>query len=135
MWVGQIQLVITNEGKRVDMEDLDATPRQGANDGPSDFMRSSPNTRKRQTGGIIGQGTDLSAKKPTKKIRSRPIDQPATSGEQQTQMETMLKQIGTQFDYRGEQASVLAADSELARKRLRVARMKKQVAATDLSQG
>ena len=63
--------------------------------------------------------------RPTKKIKSRPLDQPASATEKQTQMEGLLKTIGTEFDYKGEQASVLACDSELARKRLRIARLKK----------
>eukprot|EP00354_Favella_ehrenbergii_P010127 CAMPEP_0170476718 /NCGR_PEP_ID=MMETSP0123-20130129/18086_1 /TAXON_ID=182087 /ORGANISM="Favella ehrenbergii, Strain Fehren 1" /LENGTH=67 /DNA_ID=CAMNT_0010747943 /DNA_START=2337 /DNA_END=2540 /DNA_ORIENTATION=+ len=50
-------------------------------------------------------------------------------------MEDLLKTIGTTFDYKGEQQTVLAADSEQARKRLRIARMKKQAAASEVDAG
>ena len=63
--------------------------------------------------------------RPTKKVRSKPLDQPASVQERETQMESLLKTIGTEFNYQDEKAQVLAADSELARKRLRIARMKK----------
>ena len=50
-------------------------------------------------------------------------------------MESLLKTIGTEFNYQDEKAQVLAADSELARKRLRIARMKKQAAASEVNAG
>ena len=50
-------------------------------------------------------------------------------------MESLLKTIGTEFDYKNQQKSVAAADSEQARKRLRVARMKKQTAREEVDVG
>ena len=50
-------------------------------------------------------------------------------------MEDLLKTIGTEFDYKNENVSVVAAESELARKRLRIARMKKQTAAIEVDAG
>ena len=55
-------------------------------------------------------------------------------------METLLKTIGTEFDYKNtgsdqKGSSVLEKDSELARKRLRIARLKKQHAATEVDAG
>ena len=51
-------------------------------------------------------------------------------------METLLRTIGTEFDYRGEKSQVIAAaDSELARKRLRIARLRKQNAAVEVDAG
>ena len=75
-----------------------------------------------------GKSNLFSADRPTKKIKSRPLDQPAAKTEKHTQMENLLKTIGTEFDYKNttdKVSTVLAVDSELARKRLRIARLKK----------
>jgi len=50
-------------------------------------------------------------------------------------MENLLKTIGTNFDYQGEKKSVIQSDSEQARKKLRIARMKRQAAATEVDAG
>ena len=121
MWVGQLKILIQNEGKRVDLEDMIKSPK-AAGKIPAD----SPLKQNQQATGIMGSaGGVLSENRPTKKVKSRPLDQPATQKDRQTQMEDLLKTIGTNFDYKGDQKSVLACDSEQARKRLRIARMKK----------
>ena len=49
---------------------------------------------------MAGKSGMFSADRPTKKIKSRPLDQPAAKTEKHTQMETLLKTIGTEFDYK-----------------------------------
>ena len=49
---------------------------------------------------MAGKSGMFSADRPTKKIKSRPLDQPADKKEKHTQMETLLKTIGTEFDYK-----------------------------------
>ena len=127
MWVGQLMLQITNQGKRVDLEDMVKSPK-GNNSrlpGDSPLKTSDP---------AAGKSGMFSADRPTKKIKSRPLDQPADKKEKHTQMETLLKTIGTEFDYKntGDKSSVLIQDSENARKRLRIARLRKQHAAAEV---
>ena len=131
MWVGQLMLQITNQGKRVDLEDMVKSPKGGNSKIPGDSPLKTSNDPS------MGKSGLFSANRPTKKIKSRPLDQPAGKKEKHTQMETLLKTIGTEFDYKntGEKGSVLAADSELARKRLRIARLKKQTAVTEVDAG
>ena len=49
---------------------------------------------------MAGKSGMFSADRPTKKIKSRPLDQPAAKTEKHTQMEALLKTIGTEFDYK-----------------------------------
>ena len=130
MWVGQLLLQITNQGKRVDLEDMVKSPKGASGKIPDD----SPLKKKGHS--LMGSHmAQFSQNRPTKKVKSRPLDQPASQKDRQTQMESLLKTIGTEFDYKGEQSSVLACDSEQARKRLRIARMKKQSAAVEVDCG
>ena len=96
MWVGQLMLQITNQGKRVDLEDMVRSPKGS---GGAKLPTGSP--LKSKTVDISGGKTGLfSADRPTKKIKSRPLDQPAAKTEKNTQMENLLKTIGTEFDYK-----------------------------------
>ena len=136
MWVGQLMLQITNQGKRVDLEDMVRSPKGGAN---AKLPTDSP-LKKSGDPAMAGKSGMFSADRPTKKIKSRPLDQPAAKTEKHTQMEALLKTIGTEFDYKNtgsdqKGSSVLQNDSELARKRLRIARLKKQHAATEVDAG
>ena len=54
----------------------------------------------------------MSDNRPTKKVKSRPLDQPASKQDRNTQMEQLLATIGTTFDYSGEKPAVLQSDSE-----------------------
>ena len=102
MWVGQLMIQITNQGKRVDLEDMVKSPKGGDGKLPGD----SPLKKSDAT---VGKSGMFSADRPTKKIKSRPLDQPALKTEKTTQMETLLKTIGTEFDYKntGDQGSIL----------------------------
>lgn len=86
---------ITNQGKRVDLEDMVKSPRAGNGKMPND----SPVKKSSDPAGA-GKSNLFSADRPTKKIKSRPLDQPAAKTEKLTQMETLLKTIGTEFDYK-----------------------------------
>ena len=80
MWVGQLLLQITNSGKRVDLEDMIRSPKAGAGKIPAD----SP-LKKTQTAQLMGANSaNLSENRPTKKVKSRPLDQPATKQDRQT---------------------------------------------------
>ena len=48
-------------------------------------------------------------------------------------MQTLLKTIGTKIEYKEEAEQVQAADSEAARKKLRIARMKKMTAVQEVA--
>ena len=77
MWVGQLMLQITNQGKRVDLEDMVKSPKGGRGI-PSD----SP--LKKSIDPTSGKSGMFSADRPTKKIKSRPLDQPAAKTEKNT---------------------------------------------------
>lgn len=74
MWVGQILLQITNSGKRVDLEDMVRSPKGGNGKLPAE----SP-LKKNQGASLMGSNTaNMSDNRPTKKVKSRPLDQPAS---------------------------------------------------------
>ena len=127
MWVGQLCMHVTNQGITVDPEDLQKSPRGGTSS-PKKYPSPS---RRAKIDPSTGKVVDFAATRPTKRIKSRPLDQPASDQDPKdgtSQLQKVLTQIGTEYDYRNEHESVLASDSQAARKRLRIARMKKQSA-------
>ena len=70
MWVGQLMLQITNQGKRVDLEDMVRSPKGANSKLPSS---GSPLKNSSQDPTIAKSGL-FSADRPTKKIKSRPLD-------------------------------------------------------------
>ena len=89
LWVGELMLQITNQGKRVDLEDLKAQ-NEGAN--ASKQPAGATTIKKTGTAGkaphMLGGNKDVhlsaSASKPTKKVRSVPLDQKLQEADQQT---------------------------------------------------
>ena len=73
------------------------SPKGGAN---SKLPADSPLKKSGGDPAMAGKSGMFSADRPTKKIKSRPLDQPADKKEKHTQMETLLKTIGTEFDYK-----------------------------------
>ena len=67
--------MVTNQGKRVDLEDMVKSPKGGNAKMPA----NSP--LKNQRPHEAGKTGQFNENRPTKKIRSRPLDQPATSTE------------------------------------------------------
>ena len=99
LWVGQLKLHITNQGKRVDLEDMVKSPKgAGAIPGDSPLKKQPIDPA---TGLPVSQANQ---NRPTKKVRSKPLDQPASVQERETQMESLLKTIGTEFNYQDEKA-------------------------------
>ena len=73
-------LQITNQGKRVDLEDMVRSPKGGAN---AKLPADSP-LKKSTDPTMAGKSGIFSADRPTKKIKSRPLDQPAAKTEKHT---------------------------------------------------
>ena len=73
-------LQITNQGKRVDLEDMVRSPKGGAN---AKLPADSP-LKKSTDPTMAGKSAIFSADRPTKKIKSRPLDQPAAKTEKHT---------------------------------------------------
>jgi len=69
MWVGQLLLQITNQGKRVDLEDMVKSPKGVSGKIPDD----SPLKKKGHS--LMGSHmAQFSSNRPTKKVKSRPLD-------------------------------------------------------------
>ena len=66
------------------------------------------------------------APKGTKKVFSRPLDTPLKTKPGKTQLDTMLVSLGTEYDYQNSAPELSQVNSEEARKRLRIARLKKE---------
>ena len=116
-WVGRLRLLATNEGGRVDQGLLDTMAGTGA--------RAKTPDRRGMAADRIPASAPSAQPRTTKKVYSRPLDTPL-KGESNTQMETLLTRLGTTFDYKSEQPGVALATSEDARKKLRIARLRKQ---------
>ena len=114
-WVGQLQVLFTNEGRRVDLKDManlekSQTGKDNARTANQDQMpASAPSV----------------APKGTKKVFSRPLDTPLKAQPNKTQLDNMLHSFGTEYDYQSSAPELSQANSEEARKRLRIARLKK----------
>jgi len=75
-------LQITNQGKRVDLEDMVRSPKGAVS---AKLAAESP---LKQSKGVTlmgsAGGATLSDNRPTKKVKSRPLDQPASQKDRQT---------------------------------------------------
>lgn len=114
-------MLITNEGRRVDMDEI-AQPE----------ARAKTPDRGRMASDQIPASAPSVAPRTIKKVYSRPIDTPLKN-QTKTQMETLLTTLGTEFDYKSEQPEVALATSEEARKKLRIARLRKQAVAQEVN--